>query len=79
MVIIRKSLHNWFKTELINEKYSEIQQIEIVIELIQKKFTEDKLAGILFIQEILLPSGGIKWCRDLPKFAKLFDKGYIND
>ena len=41
--------------------------------------TEDKLAGVLFLQEILLPEGALDWRSELPRFARLFDQGYIRD
>src|SRR3712207_8372132 len=41
--------------------------------------SEDKLAGVLFLQEILLPAGALDWRSDLPRIARLFDEGYIRD
>jgi 3-methyladenine DNA glycosylase AlkD len=38
---------------------------------------EDKLAGILYLQEVLLPAGAIDWRQDLPRFAALFGEGHI--
>jgi 3-methyladenine DNA glycosylase AlkD len=46
---------------------------------VEKDYTEDKLAGVLFLQEILLPAGALNWHSDLPRFARLLDQGYIQD
>ena len=34
---------------------------------------------MLFLQEILLPDAAIDWPHDLPRFAALFEQGYIYD
>jgi 3-methyladenine DNA glycosylase AlkD len=41
-------------------------------------YCEDKLAGVLYLQEILLPAGRAT-CADLPRFAALFAEGHIYD
>jgi 3-methyladenine DNA glycosylase AlkD len=79
MAEIRISLHKWFKDSEINEKYDKLQQIDICLEFISQKHSEDKLAGILFLQEILIPGNGLKPARDLPKFVQLFENEHIND
>jgi 3-methyladenine DNA glycosylase AlkD len=47
--------------------------------LLEQGYTEDKLAGVLFLREILLPAGALDWRTDLPRFARLFDEGHIRD
>jgi 3-methyladenine DNA glycosylase AlkD len=47
--------------------------------LLKEDYSEDKLAGVLFLQEILLPQGALDWRSDLPRFARLFDEGYVRD
>jgi 3-methyladenine DNA glycosylase AlkD len=47
--------------------------------LLEEDYTEDKLAGVLFLQEILLPAGALDWRSDLPRFARLFDQEHIRD
>jgi 3-methyladenine DNA glycosylase AlkD len=79
MADIRSSLHKWFKESSINEKYNELQQIEICLDLISQKHSEDKLAGILFLREILIPANRLNPVRDLPKFVQLFENEHIND
>lgn len=48
-------------------------------ELVRRPIAEEKLAGILLMQELLLPAGQIRAARDLPVVAALFDKGHIAD
>jgi len=79
MSLIRNSLHFWYNKERIAERFSLKQQKEIAFQLIEEKHTEDKLAGILFLQEILLPQKAIKYKPDLNRISKLFTQGFIDD
>jgi 3-methyladenine DNA glycosylase AlkD len=76
---VRKAVHAWFKEERLEERLSVAQQKDLALTLLEEDFSEDKLAGILFLQEILLPAGALDWHSDLPRFARLFDEGYICD
>jgi 3-methyladenine DNA glycosylase AlkD len=76
---VRKAVHDWFKEEQLGEHLSVGQQKDLALMLLEEDYTEDKLAGILFLQEILLPAGAIDWHSDLPRFARLFDVGNIRD
>jgi 3-methyladenine DNA glycosylase AlkD len=79
MADVRKAVHAWFREERLGEHLSVGQQKDLVLMLLQENSSEDKLAGILFLQEILLPQGALDWRSDLPRFACLFDEGYICD
>jgi hypothetical protein len=46
------------------------EQKNLALALIRLDTTEDKLAGILFWQEVLLPAGEVDWPTDLPAFAQ---------
>lgn len=48
-------------------------------ELMEGRYAEEKLAGILVLQELVLPAGGFDPLRDLPDVAGLFDRGHIAD
>lgn len=48
-------------------------------ELLAEPIAEQKLAGILVMQEILLPAGELDASRDLPLIAARFDDGSIAD
>ncbi len=76
---IRRALHAWYEEERLGEHLSVGQQKDLALMLLEEHYTEDKLAGVLFLQEILLPAGTLNWRSDLPRFARLFDEGYIRD
>ncbi|HLL38585.1 MAG TPA: DNA alkylation repair protein, partial [Rubrobacteraceae bacterium] len=79
MADVRKDVHDWFREERLGEHLSVGQQKDLALMLLEENFSEDKLAGILFLQEILLPASALDWRSDLPRFACLFDEGYICD
>jgi 3-methyladenine DNA glycosylase AlkD len=79
MVDIRKAVHAWFKEERLGELLSVGRQEDLALMLLEEDCTEDKLAGVLFLQEILLPAGALDWRSDLPRFARLFDQEHIRD
>jgi 3-methyladenine DNA glycosylase AlkD len=76
---IRVAVHAWFEEEQLGERLSVGQQKDLALMLLEEDYTEDKLAGVLFLQEIHLPEGVLDWRSDLPRFARLFDEGYIRD
>jgi 3-methyladenine DNA glycosylase AlkD len=45
----------------------------------QERYAEDKLAGILYLGEVLLPEGALDWPEDVPRFAAVFQDGHIYD
>jgi 3-methyladenine DNA glycosylase AlkD len=76
---VRKAVHAWFEEERLGERFSAGQQKDLALMLLEEDYTEDKLAGVLVLQEILLPAGALDWRSDLPRFARLFDGEYIRD
>jgi 3-methyladenine DNA glycosylase AlkD len=76
---IRTAVHAWFEEEQVGEYLSVGQQKGLTLMLLEEDYSEDKLAGVLFLQEILLPEGAQDWRSDLPRFARLFSEGYIRD
>ena len=79
MADVREAVHAWFEEERLREHLSAGQQKDLALMLLEEDFTEDKLAGVLFLQEILLPAGALDWRSDVPLFARLFDRGHIGD
>ena len=77
MAHIRAELHGWLGAEGIMETHSVEEQKQLALSLVRETHCEDKLAGILFLQEVLLPAGEIDWRADLPRFAALFQEGHI--
>src|SRR3712207_8556991 len=55
--LFRSAVHTWFEEERLGEHLSGGQQKNLALMLIEEGHTEDKLAGVLFLQEILLPAG----------------------
>lgn len=78
MPVIRAKLHAWHE-DGVAERLDQSEQVTLALNLIERKFVEDKLAGILFLEEILLPRGAIDCRRDLERFAALFHPGGIYD
>jgi 3-methyladenine DNA glycosylase AlkD len=76
---VRKAVHAWFEEERLGERFSAGQQKDLALMLLEEDYAEDKLAGVLVLQEILLPAGSLDWRSDLPRFARLFDGEYIRD
>lgn len=77
MADVRAALHAWIDQQAISTSLSPEQQLDFSLDLLRLEHSEDKMAGILFLQEVLLPSGLIDWRGDLPRFASLFANGYI--
>jgi 3-methyladenine DNA glycosylase AlkD len=78
MPIIRSIVHQWHKDNIAgNFLYPE--QVDLALALFEGEYTEDKLAGTLFLQEILLPAGVVSCNSDIDRFAILFDSGKIYD
>ena len=78
MAVIRSELHKWH-TERIAGSLDADQQVDLALALFDEAFSEDKLAGTLFLQEILSPAGAIQWWRDVDRFAQLFAADKIGD
>jgi len=68
---VRTALHDWYDEHGLRSLGS-TEQTKLALQLIRQEQTEDKLAGILFLQEILLPFGEPKHSLLLPAFADLF-------
>jgi 3-methyladenine DNA glycosylase AlkD len=78
MAAIREIVHDWHRTSVSGTLDPE-QQVQLALALFEGRYTEEKLAGTLFLQEILLPAGAIRCARDLDRFGGLFARGQIYD
>jgi 3-methyladenine DNA glycosylase AlkD len=65
----------WYKSI---ESLPLAEQTAIAFALLNESHSEDKLAGIVLLQEQLIPQGTIA-LRDLPRFAQVFQSGAIAD
>lgn len=75
---VRAIMHHWYG-EVVVKVLDYEQQLDLALALFQGDYTEEKLAGTLFLQEILLPIDAVRCERDLDRFAELFIQGYIYD
>ena len=75
MAGVRTVVHEWWKKEGLHE-LSIAAQKEVALHLFEEEYSEDKLAGMLALSEILLPHLSKK---DLPSFTRLFAQGHISD
>ena len=79
MADIRAVLHSWLENEPARAGLSGEGQLELALGLIRERYAEDKLAGILYLQEVLIPAGTVQWRRHISRFAELFRDGHITD
>ena len=78
MPVIRRVLHQWHR-ENVAGVLADPAQLNLALALFDGAYTEEKLAGTLFLQEILLPAGAIDCGRDIDRLADLFAGGKIYD
>jgi hypothetical protein len=71
MADLRANLHKWYQSE-IQEYFDVDKQVALALELFEGEYAEEKLAGILFLQEILLPMDTLGCEKNLDQFAVLF-------
>lgn len=86
MADIRTALHGWLRDEAFQTESGEAGRIDLLplnaqkdlaFSLLQERYAEDKVAGILYLGEVLLPAGALHWQEDVPRTAALFQEGYI--
>ncbi len=76
---IRTVLHQWYKEEQIESNLTNDQHLELALQLFEGKYAEDKLAGILFLQEIVLKKEMVNTHAVIPRFGSLFNNDLIFD
>jgi 3-methyladenine DNA glycosylase AlkD len=76
---IRQSVHSWYIRENVEEFFSQWELFSLGIELLRQDYSEYKLAGIIYFQELLLPNQYVEWRRDLPQCLPLFAQKSIQD
>jgi 3-methyladenine DNA glycosylase AlkD len=75
MAAVREHVHRWWSDHGLGEHPATVGK-RIALALIEQPMTEDKLAGILVLQELL---GDQLRAGDLPAFARLFAAGHLAD
>lgn len=76
MQTIRKTLDIWYTKNNINN-LSNKDQLNLVELFFKSKYSEDKIAGIIFTQKHLIDK--VEWKTILNKFNKVFANEYIYD
>jgi 3-methyladenine DNA glycosylase AlkD len=79
MDAIRQAVHEWVTEEQHANRLAPRERVDLALRLVREQQAEDKLAGILYLHEILIPEDAVVWRRDVPGFASLFDQGSIAD
>ncbi len=79
MLDIQSIIHKWYLEFRLDSTLSVDEQKQLALSLFHEEYAEDKIAGIVFLQEILLPIDAIEWKTDLPRFVELFTEGWISD
>lgn len=75
MAKVREHVHRWWSDHELGDHPAAVGK-RIALALIEQPMTEDKLAGILILQELL---GDQLRAGDLPAFARLFAAGHLAD
>lgn len=75
MAGVREVVHGWWANESLGD-LTVAAQTKAALKLFEQEPTEDKLAGVLALSEILLPHLSKK---NLPALARLFARGHIAD
>jgi 3-methyladenine DNA glycosylase AlkD len=78
MAAIRTSVHRWYRAE-IRDRLELDEQADLALALVREAYTEEKLAGMLLIDEILIPAGAMVCEPCVRRFGPLFSDGYIYD
>lgn len=79
LVTIREELFKWYQNEQVG-KLAAAQKLDLALAFFAGKYAEDKLAGVLLLEEFILPGKEIGWRVLVSRFAKeLFGKRHIAD
>lgn len=76
MADVRRVVHAWNRDA--GESFTPTAKKELALALLRQESTEDKLSGMLLLQEVLLPAGDLGQ-RDVARFASLFRDGALGD
>jgi 3-methyladenine DNA glycosylase AlkD len=74
--VIREVVAAWRVEEGLDARPAR-EQFEVALALIRERLAEDKLAGVLYLQNYLVEE--IAWKEAVPRYAPLLDDGFISD
>jgi len=75
---IRSASRAWWDRHGADD-LSPAEQLDICLELLRCRMTEDKLAAMLLLGERLIPAGRVSCDDAVPRFGILFEAGYLAD
>jgi 3-methyladenine DNA glycosylase AlkD len=73
---VRRAVHAWHDAHEL-EALTPSARKQLAYGLLRQPLADDKLAGILYLQEVVLPAGEFDYRCDLADLAGLFDRGHI--
>lgn len=78
IVKIRDEMNQWYVDQKVGQM-STRSQMNLAFSFFPEKYAEDKLAGVLFLQEHIIPKNEIGWIVLLSRIEEIFNGGYILD
>ena len=75
---IRTIVHSWYQDQIVDILDLD-QQLDLALLLFEGQYTEEKLAGTLYLQEILLPIDALNCPADLSRLDNISTNGLIYD
>jgi len=73
---IQAALRAWYERPEV-AGLGAVEALELALDLIRQPITEDKLAGMLYLREVVLSRRGVDWRAVLPAWAGLFADGAL--
>lgn len=74
---VRSVVHTWLESDGADWSHRALR--DLAISLIEAPFTEDKIAGMLLLQEHLIPADAVPWKTEVRRWARLFDADHLSD
>ncbi|CAM9250947.1 unnamed protein product [Discosporangium mesarthrocarpum] len=78
MAGVRKTVHAVHK-ELDLASLTPNQRLELFSTLLSQDMTEDKMAGIIYAHEVMLPQREPDWNEGISEVSRLFSQGFVAD
>ncbi len=78
IVKIRDEMNQWYVDQQVGQM-STRSQMDLAFSFFLERYAEDKLVGVLFLQEHIIPKNEIGWIVLLSRIEEIFNGGYIVD
>jgi 3-methyladenine DNA glycosylase AlkD len=79
MADVRTCVHAWSADYALSSSLRGEDLLKLAGRLVAQDYSEDKLAGTILVQEILVPEGRLDWRLALPDIERWFDDGHLAD